>query len=34
MIENDKVIDLDNDKEFWVWWNNLSTEEKEQEIGR
>ena len=31
---NGKVIDLDNDKEFWDWWDSLSVEEKEQEIGR
>ena len=31
---NGKIINLDNDKEFWDWWDNLSDEEKEQEVGK
>jgi len=25
---------MKEDKEFWDWWNSLSDQEKEQEIGR
>ena len=25
---------MKEDKEFWDWWNSLSAQEKEQEIGK
>ena len=25
---------MKEDKEFWDWWNSLSDQEKEQEIGK
>jgi len=25
---------MKEDQEFWDWWNSLSDQEKEQEIGR
>lgn len=31
---NGKVKGRNNDKEFWDWWDSLSDQEKEQEIGK